>query len=111
MAKERFHEKHFPTFLRLPQLVSRPVHWTAHLGMLGFVTLLIGLCFLQTVQLATLRRAVAEREAEVWLSAPFGSVSSPSLLGQVIVCEPAFLRWYYGTDPLCEAGIGQHKAK
>jgi len=111
MANIRFHHKHFPTFLRLPELISRPMHWTTHLGMLTFVICLIIFGAVQTVQLANLRRAVAEREAAVWLTAPFGTVAEPSLLGETIVCEPALLRWYFGTRPLCEAGLGSDKAE
>lgn len=112
MAELRFHQKHLPTFsYHLPRLFSHPIHWTAHLGMFAFVAFLIAYGSFQTVQLANLRREVAEREAQVWLTAPFGTVAEPSLLGETIVCEPALLRWYYGTGPLCQAGLGEIKAE
>lgn len=104
MAPLPFHEKHFPTFLRLPHLLTRPVHWSAHLGMVAFVAALVCFAGYHVIVLADLRRAVAVREATARMEAPYGTVSEPSLLGPNIVCEPAWLRWYYGTAPFCEQG-------
>jgi hypothetical protein len=105
----RFHERHFPTFIRFPHVLTRPVHWSAHLGMVTFVTALVFYSFVQTVNLVNLRHAVAEREADEWIVAPFGTMAQESLLagaGKSIICEPALLRWYYGTGPLCDAQLG-----
>lgn len=105
MSVKRFHEIHLPTLSRLHHIVSRPVHWTANLGMLAFIGVLIVFAGYHVIVLADLRRAVAVREATVRMEAPYGTVSEPSLLGPAVVCEPALLRWYYGYDPLCEAGL------
>ncbi|MEY4723567.1 MAG: hypothetical protein RLZZ324_1080 [Candidatus Parcubacteria bacterium] len=106
MAEQRFHEKHFPTFLRIPQVFTRPLHWSAHVAMLTTVAFLVVFGTLQTLALVSLRHAVAQREADVLVTVPFSSVSQPSLLGDTIICEPALLRWYFGTGPLCDAGFG-----
>lgn len=110
MAPIRFHEKHFPTFIRLPQIVTRPVHWSAHLGMLVFVAALLAFAGYHVIALADLRRAVAVREATARLEAPYGTVAEPSLLGEPAVCKPAILRWYYGTEPLCEGALDAEMA-
>ena len=87
MAALRFHEKHLPTLSRLPHLLTRPVHWSAHLGMAVFIVALLSFAGYHVIALADLRRAVAVREATARLEAPFGAVSEPSLLGRGIVCE------------------------
>lgn len=110
MAPLRFHEKHLPTLSRLHHIISRPVHWTAHLSMLVFMTALAVYAAYHVIALADLRRAVAVREATARMEAPYGTVAEPSLLGEAIVCEPALLRWYYGTEPLC-AGIEAETAE
>jgi hypothetical protein len=105
MESLRFHEKHLPTLSRLHHIVSRPVHWTAHLGMIAFIVALMFFAGYHVVALANLRNAVAVREATMRMEAPYGSVSEPSLLGKTVVCEPSILRWYYGSEPLCESGL------
>lgn len=105
MATLKFHEKHLPTLSRLPHILTRPVHWSAHLGMTVIVITLATIAGYHVIALADLRRAVATREVITRLEAPYGTVAEPSLIGKEFVCEPALFRWYYGTDPLCQAGF------
>lgn len=103
MAPQRFHEKHLPTLSRLPHILTRPVHWSAHLGMTVFIVALAAFAGYHVIALADLRRAVAVQEMTARLEAPFGTVAEPSLLGSTSVCEPAILRWYYGSEPFCQS--------
>jgi hypothetical protein len=103
---QRFHERHFPSFLRFRHFFSRTLHWSEHVGIIVTVALLAAFGIWQTRQLVALRHAVADREASLWLTAPFGTVAEPSLLGESVICEPEIARWYYGTGPLCDAGLG-----
>ena len=102
----RFHERHFPTFLKFPNAFTRQLHWMEHLLFLGVVAVCVTVTLWQTAQLIALRRAVAEQEAAAWAASPIGTIPPTSLLGEKIICEPALLRWYYGMEPLCDVHLG-----